>query len=134
MPAGRGDPNPSREGQRYALPSAMAQVVIQLELRIPAPLGPLPGRLWDISPKGACIALRGGHLLAIPSSGRLRLLDPTGEESHHLDVDLRWATPLSHTTFVGVLITGGPDPREIFLADFMRRTWADEVPRSRFSL
>jgi hypothetical protein len=112
----------------------MAHVGIQLELVAGAAASPLVGRLWDISPRGACIALLGSRVLAVPAVGVLQLMDPIDHGRYRLDVSVRWSTALSHTTFVGVLFSSGLLPRDSFLMEYMRRSWTDSVPRSRFEL
>lgn len=134
MPAGAGSSDSPRNSLRFALPSGMAHVGIQLEVVAGAAASPLVGRLWDISPRGACIALLGSRALAVPAAGVLQLRDPMTHERHRLDVTMRWSTPLSHTTFVGVLFSSGLLPRDSFLMEYMRRSWTDAVPRSRFEL
>ena len=134
MPAGAGPSESPRNSLRFALPSGMAHVGIQLELVAGAAASPLVGRLWDISPRGACIALLGSRALAVPAAGVLQLRDPIDHGRHRLDVSVRWSTALSHTTFVGVLFSSGLLPRDSFLMEYMRRSWTDSVPRSRFEL
>ena len=112
----------------------MAQVTARLEL-IQAVAGPpMVGRLWDISTKGGCIAVPGARQVPLPSLGQLHVHDPMSHERHLLEVELRWSTALTHTTFIGVLFVGGPRPSQIFLASYMARSWTDAVPRSRFDL
>jgi len=134
MRSGPGPSESPRTGQRYALPSAMAQVTARLEL-IQVVVGPpMVGRLWDISAKGGCIAIPGPRQLPLPAGGRLYVHDPMSHDRHLLEVEVRWSTPLSHTTFIGVLFVGGPRPAQTFLASYMSRSWTDAVPRSRLEI
>jgi hypothetical protein len=134
MPAGAGSSDAPRNSLRFALPSGMAHVGTQLELGAGAAASPLVGRLWDISPQGACIALLGSRVLVVPAAGVLLLMDPIEHGRHRLEVSVRWSTALSHTTFVGVLFSAGLLPRDSFLMQYMRRSWTDSVPRSRIQL
>ena len=134
MRSGPGPSDSLRSGQRYALPSAMSQVMARLELLELAGGQPLVGRLWDISAKGGCLAVPGARQLRLPARGSLQVHDPTSHERHLLEVELRWITPLSHTTFIGVLFVGGRSPAQTFLASYMRQSWTDKVPRSRLEI
>lgn len=134
MPAGAGSSDSPRNSLRFALPSGMVHVGVQLELAAQAASSPLVGRLWDISPQGACIALLGSRALVVPAAGLLQLMDPIDHGRHRLEVSVRWSTALSHTTFVGVVFSAGLLPRDNFLMEYMRRSWTDSVPRSRFEL
>ncbi len=116
------------------MPSAMAQVTARLELIQVEAGPPMVGRLWDISSKGGCIAVPGARQLRLPAGGRLHVHDPMSHERHLLEVELRWSTALSHTTFIGVLFVGGPRPSQTFLASYMRYSWTDTVPRSRLEI
>lgn len=95
---------------------------------------PLIGRLWDISRHGACLALLGPKSMVLPAPGRLSLVDSAQAERHELEVTVRWSTPLSHTTFVGVQFSAGLLPQDSFLRQYMRLTWTDTVPRTRFEI
>ena len=116
---------------RYSLPSGMAQITVQLELVTDRSVGLLVGHLWDISHSGGCIALPGLQRIVVPAGSRLQLRDPLTQDLHRLEAELRWCTALSHSTFVGVLFTGGPSPADTFLAAYMRTSWTDAVPSSR---
>lgn len=118
---------------RYSLPSGMAQITVQLELVTDRAAGLIVGHLWDISHSGACIALPGLRQIAVPAGSRLQLRDPLTHAVHRLEAELRWCTALSHSTFVGVLFTGGPCPAETFLSAYMRTSWTDAVPSSRLN-
>ena len=118
---------------RYALPSGMAQVTVQLEMQQAGLNAPLTGRLWDISPTGGCIALQGARQIQVPTETRLAMRDPVRQDLHHFEAQLRWCTALSHATFVGILFTAGPDPADTFLASYMRRSWTDAIPSSRLT-
>lgn len=119
---------------RFSLPSGMAQVTVQLELITNRSVEPLVGRLWDISHHGGCIALPGNRQIVVPAGSHLQLRDPMSHAVHRLEAELRWCTALSHSTFVGILFTGGLSPAETFLATYMRTSWTDAVPSSRGSL
>ena len=112
----------------------MSQVMARLELLELAGGQPLVGRLWDVSAKGGCLAVPGARQLRLPARGSLQVHDPTSHERHLLEVELRWITPLSHTTFIGVLFVGGRSPAQTFLASYMRQSWTDKVPRSRLEI
>jgi hypothetical protein len=112
----------------------MAQVVARLELIQVLTGPPMVGRLWDVSTKGGCIALPGARQVRLPARGQLYLHDPMSHERHLLEVDLRWSTALSHTTFIGVLFVGGPRPAQTFLAGYMVQTWTEAVPCSRLQI
>jgi len=118
---------------RFSLPSGMAQVTVQLELVQAQRVVPMVGRLWDISHSGGCIALPGFCQIVVPAGSRLTLRDPMSHAVHRLEAELRWCTALSHSTFVGLLFTGGPSPAETFLASYMRTSWTDAIPASRVS-
>jgi len=118
---------------RFSMPSGMAQVHARLELVALGSVDPLVGRLWDVSHKGGCIALHGHRQIVVPAGSRLQVRDPMSHAAHLLEAELRWCTPLSHSTFVGMLFTGGPSPAETFLAAYMRSSWTEEIPVSRLS-
>jgi hypothetical protein len=108
----------------------MAQVTARLELVQVVAGPPMVGRLWNISAQGGCIAIPGARQLQVPARGQLHVHDPMTHELHLLEVELRWTTALSHTTFIGVLFVAGPHPKQTFLASYMSRSWTDAVPRS----
>jgi len=116
---------------RFSMPSGLAQVCVQLELVALQNVEPMVGQLWDISQRGGCIVLPGLCRIAVPAESRLKLRDPMGHGLHELEADLRWCTPLSHSTFVGLQFTGGPAPSDTFLATYMQMSWTDAVPVSR---
>ncbi len=124
--------NPTRL-PRFSLPSGMAQVTVQLELVSAHSVEPIVGRLWDISHSGGCIALPGLRRIVVPAGSRLQLRDPMSQAVLRLEAELRWCTPLSHSTFVGMLFTGGLAPAQTFLASYMRTTWTDAIPASRIN-
>jgi len=112
----------------------MAQVLARLQLIQVVEEPAMVGRLWDVSTNGGCIAVPGAHRVQLPARGQLYLHDPMSHERHLLEVDLRWSTALSHTTFIGVLFVGGPRPAQTFLAGYMGQTWTESVPRSRLQI
>ena len=116
---------------RFSLPSGMAQVTVQLEVVTARGVDPFVGRLWDISHTGGCIALPGNRQIVVPAGSRLQMRDPMSQALYRLEAELRWCTALSHSTFVGMLFTGGLSPAETFLATYMRTSWTDAVPGSR---
>ena len=118
---------------RFSMPTGVAQVTAKLELVVARSVEPLMGRLWDVSHNGGCLVLHGHRQIVVPVGSRLQIRDPTSHAVHHLEAELRWCAPLSHTTFVGMLFTGGPAPAETFLAAYMRSSWTEEVPVSSFS-
>ena len=134
MAAGAGGGDQERRSTRHPLPSGMAHVTVHLEIHTLKLAQPMVGRLWDVSAHGACVAIPGCHQLVLPAGGRLQIVEPLSQRRHLVQVDLRWGIPLSHTTFIGLLFDASLRPRETFLADFMRATWSDAVPRSRFNV
>jgi hypothetical protein len=72
--------------------------------------------------------------MSLPAAGQLRLFDAAQGENHELEVNVLWSTPLSHTTFVGVQFSEGLLPQDSFLRQYMRLTWTDIVPRTRFDI
>lgn len=121
-----------REATRFCMPSGMAQVHVRLVLMPATGADAIVGRLWDISHKGGCLAIPGFQRIVVPCGARLELRDPLNHQVHHLEASLRWSAALSHSTFVGMLFLGGTPPQHTFLADYMRGSWTDGVPASRF--
>jgi hypothetical protein len=107
---------------------------VRLELRSGGQSEQMAGRLWDISALGACVAVPGFQRLVVPAPIRLLLLEPMTMDRHTLEAELRWTSALSHTTFLGMVFSAGPLPRNSFLSTYMRGSWTDSVPRSNFSL
>jgi len=119
---------------RFSLPSGMAQVTVQLSLVTSESVEPLVGHLWDISETGGCIALPRFSRIAAGTGAWLQMRAPMTYLASRLEAEVRWCTALNHSTFVGVLFTGGPAPAETFLASYMRSSWTDSIPRSRWSV
>jgi hypothetical protein len=113
---------------RFSLPFGPSALKATIELHGVTDVDPLAAHLWDVSDAGCCLAIKGSSSLMASGAALLNIFNPSSRQWRKLPVELRWISSLSHGTFVGARFTGGPLPQDIFLRDYMQRSWTDAVP------
>jgi hypothetical protein len=118
-------PEIPRRHQRYLLPSALASVVGHFS---PEAEGEsLEGKLWDISPLGACLVVPSAVDTGVGCRGQLLVCDPHSPAQLTMVVELRWIEPAPHATFMGLMFIGGRLPQECFLTPYFKVSWVDAM-------
>ncbi len=85
------------------------------------------GQLWDVSSAGACLQLRDHVPIAENALGLLLLRHPFGSDHFSLAVQVCWASPARHVTFLGVIFSDGLLRPGTFLDDYMKASWVERM-------
>lgn len=117
-----------RRHTRFPLPFGASALKAQIQLAVDSEVEPVSAHLWDISDAGGCLAVQGDCTVAGSGDAVLSVCNPATRQWRRLRVELRWSSSLSQGTFVGIRFADGRLPQDIFLRDFMQRSWADAVP------
>lgn len=124
-------PEIPRRHQRYLLPSSMGAVVGHFSLE--AEEGSHEGKMWDISPLGACLVLPNALAVEPGDRGELRMGDPHSPAELTLAVEVRWIEPAPQVTFMGLAFTGGSFPKDSFLEPYFEESWVDAMEERRLN-
>lgn len=118
-----------RRYQRYLLPSALAVVVGNFSPETGAVT--LEGKLWDISPLGACLVVPKAQAIDVGCRGGLLVCDPHTTATVSLVAEVRWIEPAPQVTFMGLMFIDGRLPENTFLASFFKESWVDAMEMRR---
>lgn len=114
-----------RRHKRYLLPSSMSVVVGDF---IPDDGGEtLEGKLWDISPLGACLVVPNALAVEPGDRGQLLVGDPHSPAQLTLAVEVRWIEPAPKVTFMGLAFTCETFPESSFLEPYFKTSWVDAM-------
>ncbi len=87
----------------------------------------LEGKLWDISPLGACLVVSNALAVEPADLGQLRVGDPHSPAQLILTVEVRWIEPAPQVTFMGLAFTGRSFPKGSFLEPYFKMSWVDAM-------
>ncbi len=118
-------PGIPRRHQRYLLPSALASVVGHFSPE--AREERHEGRMWDISPLGACLVVSSSLDIEVGCRGQLLVCDPHSPAQLTLVVEMRWIEPAPQATFMGLMFIGGRLPQKTFLTSYFKVSWVDAM-------
>lgn len=118
-------PGIPRRHQRYLLPSALASVVGHFSPD--AKEESHEGKLWDISPRGACLVVPSRVDFGVSCRGQLLVCDSHSPAQLSLVVELRWIEPAPQATFMGLMFIGARLPQTSFLTPYLKVSWVDAM-------
>ncbi|MFS6826052.1 hypothetical protein AAF143_02015 [Cyanobium sp. ATX-6F1] len=87
----------------------------------------LEGKMWDISPLGACLVVPSRVGTGVGCRGELLVCDPHSPAQLILVVELRWIEPAPQATFMGLMFIGGRLPQKSFLTPYFKVSWVDAM-------
>jgi hypothetical protein len=117
----------ARKETRRILPAVSISIRVDFHVAD----SPFIGRLWDISPSGACLLFPPEVPLEVSQKGPITLHHPSIGESIRSHYNVAWVDRLSHALYCGGVFTESIQFESTFLSTLMRR--GDDTPGRRLT-